>query len=263
MIVEFFGPPSAGKTTLALALVDELRARGHAVSEQLSLRPAEQPPTPSRGETRSWGAVGAVMSRVSRPIGPTLRAAGQLSRGELRVFRDFLSTLPPRNPLNLLRLSQYLLRLEAEWSAAARTEQVALFDQAYIQLIGSLAVLSTHCDGARLARLLSISPAPDMLIMVDAPTETLERRLQERLRGQPFFERLLEFDMKTNLLSARVIRDIADLLTQQGRSFARVSSADPAAARLILDSIVSRFPYPCPPRPVVQTPYSAPIAASE
>jgi thymidylate kinase len=261
MIVEFFGPPSAGKTTLALALADELRRRGHTVTQHLSLRPAEQPPKRFHGEIRSQSPLGAVISRLGRPFGQFLRTASGLSRGEVRVFGEFLGTLPPRNPLWTLRLGQYLMRLGAEWSAAARTEDVALFDQAYVQFICSLAMHSADCDAKSLAHLLSISPAPDMLILVDAPNSTLKQRLHERLRGQSFFERLLEFDMKVNLASTNVIRDVADMLIQQGRSFTRVSSADPAAARHSVDSIVSRLPHPSSPR-TAQT-YSASVTAGD
>ena len=41
MIVEIFGPPAAGKTTLAHALAGQLRERGFAVDLALSYRPSE------------------------------------------------------------------------------------------------------------------------------------------------------------------------------------------------------------------------------
>jgi thymidylate kinase len=263
MIVEFFGPPSAGKTTLALTLANQLRAQGYKVAEHLSLRPAEQPPFTSHGETLSRWLVVPVLSRVGRPFGQILSSTTRVSRGELLVLRNFLGALPPRSLLTSLRLGQYLLRLEAQWRAATRTDEIALFDQAYIQFICSLDLHSTRRDSARLARLLSISPEPDMLILVDAPKETLEERLQERLRRQSIFERLFEFDMKMNLASTRVIGEIAELLAQQGRSFTRVSSVDSAAAQTVLESIASQLPRPRHGIPVAQTLCSIPMKACD
>jgi RecA/RadA recombinase len=261
MIIEFFGPPSAGKTTLALMLANQLRARGYKVAEHFSLRPAEQRAIPTGGETHTWSLVGPVLSRVGRPFGQMLRTVGPLSRVELQVLQDFLGTLPPRSFLWSLRLSQYLLRLEAEWSAAARADEIALFDQAYIQFICSLGLLSTLRESTRLARLLLICAEPDMLILVDAPRETLENRLQERMRRQSIFERLFEFDMKMNLASIGVIGEIAELLAQQGRSFTRVSSVDSTAAQTILESIALQLPRPRFGIPVAQTLSSIPMKA--
>ena len=257
MIIEFFGPPSAGKTTLALTVTDQLRTQGYKVADHFSLRPFERQPTAFDGESPLRLLLKPVLSRVGRPFGQILNSARSLSRRDLQVLRDFFGALPPRSLLASLRLAQYFLRLEAEWNAAAGSGEIALFDQAYVQFICSLVLHSNRSDGARLAHVLSISPEPDILILVDAPEETLERRLQQRLRQQSFFERLLEFDMKTNLASTRVIGEIAELLTQQGRSFTRVSSIGPAAFRTILDSIASQLPPPRFRKPV-QTWCSAP-----
>ena len=41
MVVEIFGPPAVGKTTLSRALAERLRERGFAVDLALSYRPSE------------------------------------------------------------------------------------------------------------------------------------------------------------------------------------------------------------------------------
>jgi thymidylate kinase len=258
MIIEFFGPPSAGKTTLALALADQLRAQGQGVANHFSLRPAEQPHLASPGSRLSLSLVGPTMRRLGRPFWEMLRSAARSSPDRSGVVEDFLGTLPPRSSLWAFRLRQYLLRLEAEWGAAAQDDDIALFDQAYLQFICSLGLLSNQCEPGRLARLVSIRPEPDVLILVDVPRETLERRLQERSRRQSFFERLLEFDMKTNLASVGVIGEIADLLAQQGQSFARIYSVDPSAVQVALESVAARLPQASKAPAFAQMLHSAP-----
>lgn len=234
MIIELFGPPGAGKTTFAHALTTALRESGHVVELTLSYRPAECASWPqSRRSTAPESWVAPVAHRLSRPLLEMLAIARNpfaLSQG-IGAAAGFVRLLPPRNMAVALRLSQYILRLLHSWYHASAARHIVLFDQAFVQVVCSLALLGRAPDEALIARALDCSPRPDLLIRLDAPLDTLAARLRDRVRRQSALERLLEPDLKTNLEQIRIIDHVHELLRGRAQFVMSASSLDEGSLR--------------------------------
>jgi len=229
MIIELFGPAGVGKTTLAHALTRRLRDSGYVVDLTLSYRPAElrsspDPCLPGRAEHM----VAAVPRRLSRPLLEILAIARHpfMMSHEIWATAGLMKILPPRNMAAAIRLSQYILRLSHSWYRASAVGHIVLFDQAFIQLICSLALLGRFDDESLIARALDASPRSDLLIRLDAPPEILMARLKDRKRRQGAVERLFEADPKNNLKSIRIIDQLHHLLLNRGQPVICAASLD-------------------------------------
>ncbi len=279
MIVELFGPPGVGKTTFASGLADLLRAHGHAVDPVMSYRPAEQTPAtsglakpsapgkPSAPSKQSHRSI-ASARRLTRPVAELLATTGHLLShpNDVAATTELMRLLPARNLVWSIRLRQYLFRLFRAWDLAAASPYVVLFDQAFVQAVCSLALLSRVPGGARIGRALDAVPEADLLIQLDAPRDVLAARLGQRQQHQGTVERLLELDLQTNLASVGIIDDMQALLRSRGRPVTRLECTDPPTLRASLakagEDILARLEaqrpaQPGPGRQTTQRPHHA------
>jgi thymidylate kinase len=227
MIIEFFGPPGAGKTTLARTLAARLRERNYTVDLVLSHRPAERSPSENvKPSTSALRKMSFAARRLTRPLAELasmiLRPRG-ISR-DLGTALSLIKILPPSNALSSLRLLQYMSRLSHAWFRRSAIAHIVLFDQAFVQAICSLTLLCRIADEALISYALDIVPEPDLLIRLDAPTKLLEERLRDRHHLGGKIERLLELDVETSLNSRKVVDLLHELLCRKGRNVVSISS---------------------------------------
>lgn len=226
MIVEFFGPPCVGKTTFACTIATRLRKRGHRVKLTLSYRPSEYPLAFAEGSAQLRAP--AVLRRLARPMLEGLAVARQAKNGRVAFPTAEVARLAPTNNIvRSLRLRQYLLRLHRNWLAAEHCADLALFDQAFVQVICSSSQLNATLDTELIGQALDAVPEADLLVRLDAPREVLEARLVERQRRQGRIERLL--DRAANSQSLWVYDEVHELLRLRGRSIILVDSSTHAS----------------------------------
>lgn len=209
MIVELCGTPAAGKTTTARQLAAGLRMRDNEVELISSFRPNEIADNVS--------SLTASLRRPSRAVRETLAAARAMTHGEHHnhLVTELLRLLPPRNVFWSVRMSQYLVRLLLSRERSSHVQHIVMFDQAFIQGLASLMVLTRTAERTAIEQAFRRIPKPDMLIRVHAPEDLLRARLSEREQNQGFFERLLEHDLLTNLRFGPVLDALCAIFSRQ------------------------------------------------
>jgi thymidylate kinase len=239
MIIELFGPPAAGKTTLAHALAAALEKNGFDVQLIVSSRPAERDSVQLESpRALSWyrTALAAPLGRAAKLISaaPVLLAGAQSDE----LVASLMDLLPPRTLLWSVRCRRFLSLLSRSWRMASTSEQIVIFDQGFLTALCSMALLARSVDRSIIVRGLALIPRPNLLVRLDAPRETLEARLHSRLGRQGAVERLFEFDLHTSLRQIETTSQVVDVLREQGGHMMHVRSLDRRELEKAVDRIV-------------------------
>jgi thymidylate kinase len=234
MIIELFGPPAAGKTTLAHALATALEKNGFDVQLIASSRPAERGSI-QVDSTRALSVLAAPLSRAAKLVcaAPILLAGARSDE----LSASLMDLMPPRTLFWSVRYRRFLSLLSRSWKMASTSDRIVIFDQGFLTALCSMALLARSVDRSVIVRGLALIPRPNLLIRLDAPRETLEARLRARLGRQGALERLFEFDLQTNLQQIETTNEVAHVLQEQGGRMMHVSSLD----RRLLEKAVDRI----------------------
>ncbi|BCG82365.1 oligosaccharide flippase family protein [Mesorhizobium sp. 113-3-3] len=221
MIIEFFGPPGSGKTTFAHTLAEQLRGKGYNAKVALSYKPS----------TRAGSFDLGIFLFVSRIVSALFSTAGILlsSIGRLDDISGSLSMvrlIPPKKRIWRARIWRYILHLSRRWNAAKKSPEIVIFDQGYVQAIGSLAMFNGGTDREALEKALSLAPPADLTVRLVVPSAVVESRLRQRMENEPPAERIFEADLNVNMSSFGVFESINDLLAISGRKVFSAENAD-------------------------------------
>ena len=171
--IEIFGPPGAGKTTLARAVAADLALNGLAVQLAISARPEES----------GAGRRSALASRLSKLGG----AVSQIIWSD-PVTEALLQLMPLPHWSAALRRRRYIAGL----ARFASGNGLLVQDQGYLCAIAGLALDSKRSDDRVLAQALDVVPLPNIAVRLCVSADTSRTRLGQRHAKQGFAARALE-----------------------------------------------------------------------
>lgn len=226
MIIELFGPPGAGKTTFAHRLAARLAAKGADVALPLRFVQGQHGYDHriglAAGARRGGSAALNLLAGTRRAIGAD---AARL-----------MDILPPRSLVWRMRMRQYLARLQRAWDANGQ-DQVAIYDQAFVQAVCSLAALGGRDDEATLWRALAAVPKADIVVRLELDRESLIERLRARLRSETLVERMLEADIELNLKIVGIAETVDAHLGACGARVIHCDTRDPRSVEAALAAV--------------------------
>ena len=167
MIIECFGPAGAGKTTFALALAARLRSEGLNVFTLLSAQPSESTFLAADNNDGKPGSLRPTTEFIARS---TARSHSDDSEPQfLQSIRAF-------------RMRRYFKRLSQAWTKAEKSNDIWIFDQAYVQAVLSILRVQPRISDDDIIALLAVVPRSDLVIFVETPVEDVKSRLKQRRR---------------------------------------------------------------------------------
>ena len=224
-VVEFCGLPTAGKSTLARAVVAQLRLRGVPTTEVMATL------GPDAGRSARMARKVAAIGRSAVEPGSVVVAAGVGLRSRQQDVRDRLA-----RPANLLVVRHAVRR-------AHRRPGVHVLDQGPLQEWWSAAL---RADDQRVLRQSGTDPAErcDLLIRVETPIPVLLARLAARGPRQSRLEGVDSVQQRRELERGELLLDtLSDQLVHSsgldGPGILRVDGQDPAAAETIAEVVVA------------------------
>jgi RecA/RadA recombinase len=236
VIVEFFGPPGAGKTTFARALAARLREAGRTVDVHLSARPGEERSISLvNGQTRARQNFIDPLRRLARPLAQLIALRIASAQAKDSSADILVANLPGNRRFAALRMRQYLARLSAAWARAREGgERITIFDQGYVQAVSSvLLAMNRPSDNDAMTMLLA-APRSDLAIKIEAPIADIEARLRRREQTIGRVGRLFEANLGEPSDHALAADRLQSGLRQAGRAVLSINSSDglPMAAEL-------------------------------
>ncbi len=128
-----------------------------------------------------------------------------------------------------LRMKQYLMRLASAWTAAAKSENIWIFDQAYVQAIANIMQVRPQFSDADATAMLDTIPKSDLIIRVETPIDDIRARLTRRQRMIGRIGELFEEYSGTVVEQAATAKRLDALLSRSGRFMLTVTSRDDKA----------------------------------
>ncbi|TIO47177.1 MAG: exopolysaccharide biosynthesis protein [Mesorhizobium sp.] len=222
MIIELFGPAGSGKTTFANALAKHLRDHGYVAKVTLCYLP--------RDRGGGWDRFGifAVISRISSAIFITVLAllSSFWRNSHIASANKLVRTIPPKSLIRRILIWQYIVRLSRCWTQAQGSTNIIIFDQGFVQAVGSLAMFNGSADDRLIVRALESTPRADLVVGMAVPRDVVEARLQIRMMHEPPAERFLEVDVAGNMRFFDVFEKIGNVLRSAQRSNVSVGAVD-------------------------------------
>ena len=195
VVIEFFGMPGVGKTTLARGIAADLSQHGH----NATFLAMDAPVDLNRY---------IKLARQVGDIGRYVAARPQEIFRAVRVLRYF----PQPNALTYTKVMRYWLLTCAIIDRSRSGADIVLCDQGLYQGLYSLALLTSTPDREVFSTALHLLPRPDLAILVTADRETVRARLSGRRYNHRWIDKLLLNDRRRLEESEEIVQAIAAAL---------------------------------------------------
>lgn len=212
MVVEFFGLPGAGKSTLACHVADRLAARGVPVK-------------------RSPRVLSHASGKVERIVGKGAVIAAEIARHPFHAGRAAraVAATRQRTAADLARTLANWLYVGALLRRGAGAAEVRLVEQGLAQALWSIGFSAGHLAWADvISRHGVLVLAPDLVVLVQADLDVIRGRLASR-GANVRLEQALERDPTVLERSSTLLSVAMRLLEERGIPVVTVRNERPAS----------------------------------